>query len=31
VDVSVIFHPSGKKIEQKGVKADATIVFEEDR
>ena len=29
VDVSVEFYPSGKKVEQKGVKADATVVIAE--
>lgn len=31
VDVSVEFYPSGKKIEQKGVKANSTLVVEESR
>jgi hypothetical protein len=31
VDVSVTFHPSGKKIEKKVIKADATITIEEDK
>ena len=29
VDVSVEFYPSGKKVEQKGVKADSTVVIAE--
>lgn len=29
VDVGVVFHPSGKRVEKKGVKADAVIVIEE--
>src|SRR5207247_7541945 len=29
VDVSVVFHPSGKCVEKKGVKADAIVVIEE--
>jgi hypothetical protein len=29
VDVAVTFHPSGKRVEKKGVKADAVIVIEE--
>jgi hypothetical protein len=29
VDVTVVFHPSGKRVEKKGVKADTTIVIEE--
>ena len=29
VDVSVEFYPSGKKVEQKGVQADSTVVIEE--
>ncbi len=31
VDVSVTFHPSGKRIEKKGVRADATIVIQEEK
>jgi hypothetical protein len=31
VDVCVVFHPSGKRIEKKGVKADTTLVIEEDK
>ena len=31
VDVSVEFYPSGKKVEQKGVKADGTVVVEESQ
>jgi len=31
VDVAVTFHPSGKRVEKKGVKADATIVIEEEK
>jgi hypothetical protein len=29
VDVSVVFHPSGKRVEKKGVKADGVVVIEE--
>ena len=29
VDVSVVFHPSGKRVERKGVKADAAVLIEE--
>ena len=29
VDVAVTFHPSGKRVEKKGVKADTTITIEE--
>jgi hypothetical protein len=29
VDVSVVFHPSGKRVDKKGVKADAVVVIEE--
>ena len=29
VDVVVTFHPSGKRVEKQGVKADTTIVIEE--
>jgi hypothetical protein len=31
VDVRVTFHPSGKVVERKGVKADGTIVIEEEK
>jgi len=29
VDVSVVFHPSGKRVEKKGVKADSVVLIEE--
>ena len=29
VDVSVVFHPSGKRVEKKGAKADAVVLIEE--
>ncbi|HZE97683.1 MAG TPA: CRTAC1 family protein [Planctomycetota bacterium] len=29
VDVAVVFHPSGKRVEKKGVKADQTLLLEE--
>jgi len=31
VDVSVVFHPSGKRIEKKAVPSDGTILIEEDK